>query len=162
MLSIPHKATDNKYDAEFVAAASTKPKFDEALAVHQLGDIERAEKIYEEILSEKPDFFDALHLLGVIASQKGAYARGIALISQAVAINSRSHLAHFNLGYAKYKLNDFTGAIESYENAITLKPDYAKAHSNRGAALKKLNRLNEALESYEMAILTCSLPAVPK
>ena len=152
MLSTAHNTAGNKYSAQFAATALAKSKCDEAIALHQQGEIDRARIIYEEILSTHPEHFDSLHLLGVIASQKGEYARGVALISQAVDIKVNSHLAHFNLGFAKYNLNDFAGAVASYDKAIELKPNYAKAHSNRGGALKKLYRLSEALESYELAI----------
>ena len=152
MLSTAHNTAGNKYSAQFAATALAKSKCDEAIALHQRGEIDCARIIYEEILSNHPEHFDSLHLLGVIASQKGEYARGVALISQAVDIKVDSHLAHFNLGFAKYNLNDFAGAVASYDKAIELKPNYAKAHSNRGGALKKLQRLNEALNSYELAI----------
>ena len=152
MLSTAHNTAGNKYSAQFAATALAKSKCDEAIALHQRGEIDRARIIYEEILSNHPEHFDSLHLLGVIASQKGEYARGVALISQAIAIKVDSHLAHFNLGFAKYNLNDFAGAVASYDKAIELKHGYAKAHSNRGGALKKLYRLSEALESYELAI----------
>ena len=152
MLRTAYKTTGSKYSAQLVATTCLKSKFDEAIALHQRGDVDRAQIIYEEILIDKPDHFDALHLLGVIASQKGEFARGVALISQSVAINSKNYLSHFNLGFAKYNLNDFISAIESYDRAIELKPGYSKAHSNKGGALKQLNRLNDAIESYELAI----------
>ena len=43
-------------------------------------------------------------------------------------------------------------ALESYDRAISLKPDYADAYFNRGITLHKLNRLNEALASFNRAI----------
>ena len=152
MLRTAYKTTGSKYSAQLVATTFVKSKFDEAIALHRRGDVDRAQIIYEEILIDKPEHFDALHLLGVIASQKGEYARGVALISQSVAINSKNYLSHFNLGFAKYNLNEFNSAIESYDRAIELKPDYSKAHSNKGGALKQLNRLNDAIASYELAI----------
>jgi len=43
-------------------------------------------------------------------------------------------------------------AIENYNEAICLKPDYAEAHNNLGIALKEQGRLAEAVESYEQAV----------
>lgn len=43
-------------------------------------------------------------------------------------------------------------ALESFDSAILLKPDYAEAHYNRGNALKELERLDEANESFDRAI----------
>lgn len=47
------------------------------------------------------------------------------------------------------KLQD---AIESYDKAIQIKPDFAEAYSNRGIALKEIGQLDEAVESYDKAI----------
>jgi hypothetical protein len=37
----------------------------EAVACHQRGDLAEARRLYKLILRERPDQFDALHLLGV-------------------------------------------------------------------------------------------------
>jgi len=39
---------------------------------------------------------------------------------------------YFNSGYAKYGLKDYKGAIQDYNKAIELKPNYAKAYYGRG------------------------------
>ena len=36
-------------------------------------------------------------------------------------------------------------ALQAYDQALALKPDFAEAHSNRGNALYDLGRLEEAL-----------------
>ena len=43
-------------------------------------------------------------------------------------------------------------AVNSYNKAIQLKPDFAEAYSNRGNALKDLGRLDEAVASCDKAI----------
>jgi tetratricopeptide (TPR) repeat protein len=53
--------------------------------------------------------------------------------------------AYFNRGLNKRYLNDLTGAISDYTEAIKLRPDYYKAYNNRGYA-----RL--LLEEYQLAI----------
>ena len=42
-----------------------------ALRYHQSGQLQAAEKIYRQILTDNPDHADALNLLGVIAYQTG-------------------------------------------------------------------------------------------
>ena len=44
-----------------------------AVKLHQSGQLPAAKQIYEQILAAKPDHVDALHLLGVIASQSGQF-----------------------------------------------------------------------------------------
>ena len=57
-----------------------------AMAFHQNGKLEAAEEVYKEILKSNPKSFDALHLLGVIAGQKGNDELAIDLISKAITI----------------------------------------------------------------------------
>ena len=46
----------------------------------------------------------------------------------------------------------FDEALQSYDRAIQLKPDYPEAHNNRGIVLQELERFDEALQSYDRAI----------
>ena len=43
-------------------------------------------------------------------------------------------------------------AIQSFENAITINPDYAEAHNNLGVTLQELGRLDMAVKNYEKAL----------
>jgi tetratricopeptide (TPR) repeat protein len=43
-------------------------------------------------------------------------------------------------------------AVQHYERALILKPDYAEAHNNLGVALAKLGRFKDAIAHYERAI----------
>jgi protein O-GlcNAc transferase len=54
------------------------------------------------------------------------------------------------------ELRRFEEALESYDRAIMLRPDFAEAHSNRGNALNELRRFAEALKSFERAFV-CDL-----
>jgi len=52
--------------------------------------------------------------------------------------------------YKSIKMPD--KAIQSFENAITIKPDYAEAYNNLGATLQELGRLDMAVKNYEEAL----------
>ncbi len=47
---------------------------------------------------------------------------------------------------------DLEAAIESYDQALKIKPDLAEVWNNRGVALTRLQRYHEAIVSYESAI----------
>ena len=61
--------------------------------------------------------------------------------------------AYSNLGITLKELGRLDEAEDSYNKAITLKPDYAEAYSNLGIALKELGRLDEAEANYLQAIV---------
>ena len=56
-------------------------------------------------------------------------------------------------GNARYKQGDNQGAIEDYNQAILLDPNYALAYIKRGAARSKLGDNQGAIEDYNQAIL---------
>jgi len=133
-------------------ATKLPEQFARGFALHQQGSLAEAEKIYEEILRQHPTYFDALHMLGVVALQTNRAASSVELIKKAVAVNPDMAIAHGNLGIGLQSLNRHNEALASYGTAIALKPDYAEAHHNRGTALHQLERHQEALTSYDKAI----------
>ena len=59
----------------------------------------------------------------------------------------------FNIRGACYAgLGQLDSAVQNYEKALSIKPDYAKAHYNLGGALQELDKLHDSAKSYENAI----------
>lgn len=128
------------------------PLLQQAVALHQKGQLQEARRLYREVLALAPRQFDALHLLGVIARQQGDAAGAVELIEAAIAVNPAQANAHCNLGAALQDLGRGEAALASYDAALRLNPRYAMAWANRGNALRRLGRLHEAVESYERAL----------
>ena len=124
----------------------------QAVALHQKGQLARAQAIYDEVLRVQPLNFDALHLSGALARQQGEPQRALDLIDGALAIDARRAIAHCNRGVALQDLGRYEEALASFERALALQPDYAIALSNRGNALRHLGHLDRELESYEAAL----------
>ena len=55
-------------------------------------------------------------------------------------------------GYAKYRLDQYQAAIDDYNAAINLKPDFAPAYYFRGTVKRSLGQYKEAIEDYDTAI----------
>jgi hypothetical protein len=121
----------------------------QAVALHQQGDLARAEKIYARILKARRDHFDALHLLGLLKHQAGKAGEAYRLISAALAVNPRSADARSNLGLVLHALKRDADALASFEQALALDPGHVEALNNRGTVLLKLDRPAEALASFE-------------
>ena len=59
----------------------------------------------------------------------------------------------FNILGACYKsIGQIDGALQMFETATKIKPDYAEAHFNLGVILQELTQLNSAVSSYKKAI----------
>ncbi|MDE5068730.1 MAG: tetratricopeptide repeat protein [Trichodesmium sp. St4_bin8_1] len=56
------------------------------------------------------------------------------------------------LGLEQAKAGDFAGAVDSWESALVLKPDYHQVWYNRGKALVQLGRYESAITSHDKAL----------
>ena len=128
------------------------PNIQDAVALHQLGQLAIAESIYQKILLTDPKNAEALHLLGVIAHQTGKHQVAVNLISQAIIINPSEASYHSNLGVTLQELKQFEAAVVSFDKAIALKPDYTEAYSNRASSLLELKQFEAAVVSCDNAI----------
>ena len=92
-------------------------------------------------------------VLGVAAWQRSCvYADEETLWRDNVAKNPKAWAAHNNLGVALERANRIQEAIEHYEEALRIKPEYAEADYNLGGALVRLGRGQEAVGHYEQAL----------
>ena len=58
----------------------------------------------------------------------------------------RNMLAHYNLAFAHYSKGRLDGAIEHWQQALSIAPKSAALHNNLGMALRDRGRLDEAIE----------------
>ena len=61
-----------------------------AMRQHQLGQLQEAGRMYQNILARNPNHSDALHLLGVVAHQLGHHPQAAELIGRAIALRAAS------------------------------------------------------------------------
>ena len=129
-----------------------KQQLQTAMELHRKGAWSEAKLLYEGILENQPDNFDALQLLGVLASQTKNYEASVALIAKAIAINPSQATVHSNLGFALKALGRYAESVDSYLNAIKLKPDFADAHLHCGLAYLAMNQPMQAVASFDQVI----------
>ena len=122
---------------------------EEALALHGQGALEPAEAMYRHILALEPHHFTAMHCLGSLRNQCGDYEVAAKILGEALQINPRSALAHFNLGVALWNLHRPEEALAHYQYSLILQPGNANALMNRATALQALGRQEEALASLD-------------
>lgn len=126
-----------------------------AIAAHQAGRISEAEAGYHRVLTSAPENFDAQHLLGVIALQRGAFDEAARLIAGALSsgpANPDFADAYNNLAVALRGMGRPADALFAYQQVITLKPDHADAHFNLGNLYYEAEKHKTALASYDDAV----------
>lgn len=125
---------------------------DQALSLQRMGRFKEAADAYRQILLTSPKHPDALHLLGVVASNMGNLDDAIQLIAQSLSVNPHNHHALKNLATVLEKQRRFDEAIEFHQAAIALCPKDANLYCNLGNALKELGRFEEAKEAFSHAV----------
>ena len=96
--------------------------------------------------------YDALHMLGVLASERGDGEKAVGLIEAALRIDAGQAAAHFNLGNALRLLKRHAEAIQCYDRAIALNPGHGGAHNNRANCLFDIRRFNDAVAGFDRAL----------
>ena len=96
--------------------------------------------------------------LGVRASWRRVVPSGwLLLLAFPVGFNLLTAVARtaewdYGLGNALPDSGELAEAIEQYEQAVRIKPDYAEAHNHLGVALMMLGRNHEAVAHYQQAL----------
>lgn len=131
-------------------AAETDRLLALAIDQHRAGRLAEAEHSYRQILQRDPGNADSLHLLGIIAHQRGEHEQAVDLIGRAIARKSFAPF-HYNLGLALAALGRAADAAAQFEQAIALNPNYAEAHASLGDALVDQGLIERAVASCERA-----------
>lgn len=128
-----------------------KTMLNAAIALHQQGELDGAERGYRSLLAINPQEANALHLLGVIQAQRGRVSDAIELYYRAIKINPQLVGAYNNLGVALYGSGDFQSAAENFRQAIELMPN-AESCFNLGNCLYELKKYEQAILNYQHAL----------
>lgn len=123
-----------------------------AVERHRAGDLAQAEQYYREVLQREPQHPDALHLLGLIAHQRGQHLEAIELIHQALKKNSKDIHFYIHLGQACRQAKRLEESVQAFKKALKLQPQSIEAHHELGLALADSGKHEEALAEYERAI----------
>jgi tetratricopeptide (TPR) repeat protein len=131
-----------------------------AMEYHGRGDLDRAARIYESALAEDPDEPDALHLLGVVALQRGDARRAVELIGRAVSLRPTVAIFHADLGEAYWALGQTDRVVACCQAALRLDPESPGVLCNLGSTLASLGDLEAAVGYLQEAVrLAPDLPA---
>ena len=123
----------------------------QAVALHQAGRLDEAEAAYGRVLEQVPGLFDATHLSGVIALQRGDLAAAEQRIAQALVGRPKDAPALNNLGTVLLRANRLEEAREQFERAAKAQPQFADAQSNLGLVLRRLGRTAESVAPLKRA-----------
>lgn len=123
-----------------------------ALEHHRAGYLPEAQVLYEQILYLAPSHSDALHLLGLIAHQRGDNEGALYMIESAITSNPAIADFYNSLGVVCGELEKYPEAVASFQHAIALKPDFASAIYNLGNIWQQCGDLGQAIACFQQAL----------
>jgi predicted O-linked N-acetylglucosamine transferase (SPINDLY family) len=119
---------------------------------HRAGEFAQAEAIYRQVLEVDPHHSDALHLLGLLASQHATPQLAVEMVGRAIAIHPNIATYHHTLGNALRQLGRIDEALVAYATAVELTPDSAQVWMDYALAHVAANHPQRAAEVLRQAM----------
>ena len=88
---------------------------------------------------------------GLTHGRRGESTEAIERFSKAICLNPRIATTYYNRGLAYANKREYDRAIQDYDRAIELDPDYA-AYNNRGSAYWHKGDYHRSIQDYDRAI----------
>jgi predicted O-linked N-acetylglucosamine transferase (SPINDLY family) len=123
-----------------------------AITHHQAGRLAEADTLYRQILAIDPQNVDALHLLGVLATQTQQHAAGAELIRRAITLQPNAAVLHYNLGCALQGALRPAEAEAAFHQALALQPAYPEALNNLGDIRRDQKNYPDAERLFRRAL----------
>ncbi len=124
-----------------------------AVEHHRAGRLNRAEALYRKVLEVDPEEADALHLLGVIANQRGRFDLAERRVRRAITARGspQPEFSH-TLGDVLIGQHRWSEAVAAFDESLALKPDDADVHWSAGNVLATVGRIDEAARHFQEAL----------
>ena len=109
-----------------------------------------AETLYRTTIARNPACWLAYGHLVDILYQENRIAEAMNLFREELRIEPAE--AHYNLGFALLRKGRTSEAIDQYEKALLINPDYADVRNNLASALVMTGRFSEAIDQCNEAL----------
>ncbi|MFZ6799414.1 tetratricopeptide repeat protein [Undibacterium sp. Di24W] len=124
----------------------------QALFLHQAGNLDSAKQAYLELLQAYPNNDEILTLLASLHMQEDRLDLSESRFEESLRANTNNLLAHHNFAMLLKKLGRNVEALEHFNLAIEINPEYETAYKNRDDLLIFLGRQAEAIISLQCAV----------
>ena len=126
---------------------------EEAIALHQQGNLAEAERLYLRLLEADPALYGPRFYMGLIRLQQGRNEEACVYLGEALSVYPNDLGLLMNYGMALRGAGRPQDALEMFERALAIQPNLPEALYNRGVALSDLSRFELAVEAYDRALV---------
>lgn len=124
----------------------------QAIALHQQGELQKANGLYSAILSQNPNHLQTLCLSGSIAQAQGDFSLAAQFFSQAHHLNPAHAVICLQLGICYSNLGELEIANKLYQQSSLIEPNQIEPIVNLANNLTKQNQFQEAYALYKKAL----------
>ena len=135
-------------------AFDIKKNLNFAFSCIQNNNYPEAIRIYEKILQENRDIFDANTNLGMLYAQQNNLEKAEKYLNKAIKIDLNNPYALNNLASVLIKLGRNDESIKCSQKAIKIKKNFSLAYNNLGLAQQNIKKIDDAKRSFSKAIET--------
>ena len=125
---------------------------EQAISLHQNGDLQKAELLYSEALSASLDDCRINFLYGTIEFQLGKSEAALIHLTKSINLKKDYFQAYNNLGLVYQALGNTGNAIHYFSEALRISPKYIDASINLGTALQTAGKHDEAIRVFQKMI----------
>ncbi len=154
---------DRKYEEALTFFQDFSQKNPEIITIHfNIGDVFREMKKYEEARAEYQKVMDyakekadttlqakVVSSLGMVELRQNKMKEAQALFEQSIALNPEDEILAYNVAEIYFGSNDADKAIEYYQKAIQIKPDWSEPYLKIGYAYLNKGDIPQAIKSIE-------------
>lgn len=119
---------------------------------HASGNLMLAERTYKDIVGSFPDHFESVHMLGVIAYQRGNIKEALKLVKQANELNPDDTECLNNLAIMQSENGDKELAIKTWSRVLAQDDKKPQVHSNLSHTYWQLQKYDDAMKSAQKAV----------
>lgn len=132
-----------------LSAQTADQQFEAALQLQRKGDLQHAQRAYEQLLATSPDRIDALSNLGLVYGELGHYNQAIETFQKALKLAPDQPNIQLNLAMTYLEGKQYESAEREAAGVESQQPSNALAHYVRGLALLKLDQLQDGISQLE-------------
>lgn len=128
--------------------------FNKGMSLHASKRYVEAIAMYDQVLNISPEYKDAVLNKGLSIKELGNHELALEYFEKIISTDAACAEALNGKASLLIELREHEQqAIDLYNQAIAIKPDYAEAIFNKGNALSKQERYTEAINCFKQALL---------
>lgn len=125
---------------------------EQAIGFHSTGQLDKAVRIYREVLAQDPVQAIALHYLGIFLHQNGEHEEGVQNIRLSCALQPDNAGWYNDLGNVLFALREFEDATEAYQSSLEIDARDHVVWNNLGSSQMQHNDTEGAIQSFKQAV----------